>query len=125
MFKVLDEDLAMMDWWASPHVQRINFLGHLNPAWFAEPNKTSQEMFFKVNPEIVTVLTGGSLHLLKFTGDMRYQLLLPVTPRELYGCVDSSWSITLTAVGLFSPKKCSELAKEGANTWIHSDSLLP
>lgn len=118
MFKTIDEDKALYDWWKSPSVHRINWLGHLRNSWFQHPNRTRKEIFFNVTTEIVTVFTGGSIHLLKFTGDMRYALLRGLSPKELYGCVDSSWSITLTAVGLFSPSKCSELAKKGANTWL-------
>eukprot|EP00439_Symbiodinium_sp_Y106_P053452 s1100_g7.t1 len=94
---------------ALPHVPCL-----MCPSSFALPH----EIFFNVTTEIVTVFTGGSIHLLKFTGGMRSALLRDLSPKELYGCVDSSWSITLTAVGLFSPSKCSELAKKGANTWL-------
>ncbi|OLP96569.1 hypothetical protein AK812_SmicGene21172 [Symbiodinium microadriaticum] len=76
MFKTIDEDKALYDWWKSPSVHRINWLG------------------------------------------VTYAISVSLWSSALYGCVDSSWSITLTAVGLFSPSKCSELAKKGANTWL-------
>lgn len=73
-----------------------------------------QDLFYRVNPELVQAFTGGKLLLLKFTSDMRrvslgendlvlsldskaLRLLSQIMPLELYGCVESSWSITLSA----------------------------
>ncbi|CAK9014922.1 unnamed protein product [Durusdinium trenchii] len=111
IFKALDEDRALTQWWLSPSVHRRNFLGHLNPLWFQNPNQTLIDIFYRVNPEIVQTLTGGALLLLKFTTDMRKALLEPLSPLELYGCVESSWSIVLAAIGIANITKCEELRK--------------
>lgn len=118
IFKALDEDRALTQWWLSPSVHRRNFLGHLNPLWFQNPNQTLIDIFYRVNPEIVQTLTGGALLLLKFTTDMRKALLEPLSPLELYGCVESSWSIVLAAIGIANITKCEELRKPGANEWL-------
>eukprot|EP00913_Durusdinium_trenchii_P031327 g29334.t1 len=152
IFKALDEDRALTQWWLSPSVHRRNFLGvlafskrsprrsssssgqrseagHLNPLWFQNPNQTLidsrphscrefGDIFYRVNPEIVQTLTGGALLLLKFTTDMRKALLEPLSPLELYGCVESSWSIVLAAIGIANITKCEELRKPGANEWL-------
>eukprot|EP00933_Yihiella_yeosuensis_P009109 TRINITY_DN11490_c0_g4_i1.p1 TRINITY_DN11490_c0_g4~~TRINITY_DN11490_c0_g4_i1.p1 ORF type:complete len:549 (-),score=59.46 TRINITY_DN11490_c0_g4_i1:211-1857(-) len=109
MFKVLDEDLAMYQWWISPRVRRINFLGHLDPAWFADPKVAFVKLFMKVDPEMMKVLT-QELYLLKLTGQMRDALLKPLSakPTQIVGCgVDSTWVRTLKAKGLFNSSKCT------------------
>lgn len=117
MFKVLDEDAALTHWWLSTRVRRINFLGHLDPGWFANPENAFVMLFRQVAPEMVSVLTGGQLHLLKFTGGMRDALLQAVTPKELWGCDASSWSSTLSAVGIIDVPKCLQLSNAGDNAW--------
>lgn len=117
MYKVLDEDLAMMRWWLSTRVRRINFLGHLNPLWFADPRVAFALLFQKVSPEMTNVLTGGSLHLIKFTGSMRNFLLQSVTPMELWGCDPSTWSTTISSIGLLDGPKCAELRFSINNSW--------
>ncbi|CAK9022249.1 unnamed protein product [Durusdinium trenchii] len=161
IFKALDEDRALTQWWLSPSVHRRNFLGvlafskrsprrsssssgqrseagHLNPLWpepqsqFTSENERNparsrasqrEDIFYRVNPEIVQTLTGGALLLLKFTTDMRKALLEPLSPLELYGCVESSWSIVLAAtgstwavaIGIANITKCEELRKPGVD----------
>lgn len=105
MFKVLDEDLALHTWWLSPNVRRINFLGHLEPEWFANPSEAQRMLFKDVNQEMVEVLT-KKLNLLKLTGDMRYALINPTPLHDLFGCSESSWSQALKATGLFNASKC-------------------
>jgi hypothetical protein len=105
MFKVLDEDLALHNWWLSPNVRRINFLGHLKPEWFANPSEAQRMLFKDVNQDMVEVLT-NNLNLLKLTGDMRYALINPTSLHDLFGCSDSSWSRALKATGLFNASKC-------------------
>lgn len=118
IFKTLDEDRALTEWWLSPKVHRRNFLGHLNPQWFENQHQTMVDMFYRINPEIVQVLTDGELFLLKFTTEMRGALIDPISPLEMYGCVESSWSIVLLAIGLSNITKCDELRKPGANEWL-------
>ncbi|CAJ1351144.1 unnamed protein product [Effrenium voratum] len=118
LFKVLDEDKALKEWWLGPSVTRRNLLGHLNPRWWSNPDETVKELFRRVDPELVQTLTGGALLLLKFTGPMRDKLIDPLSPLELYGCVESSWSIALTALQLFNATKCIQLRLPGANFWL-------
>jgi len=120
IFKTLDEDRALTQWWLSPKVRRKNFLGHLDPQWFANYQQTMVDLFYKVNPAIVQVLTGGELLLLKFTTEMRKALIDPISPLEMYGCVESSWSIVLAAIGLANISKCDVLRVPGANNWTNT-----
>eukprot|EP00930_Biecheleria_cincta_P082346 TRINITY_DN7209_c1_g1_i1.p1 TRINITY_DN7209_c1_g1~~TRINITY_DN7209_c1_g1_i1.p1 ORF type:complete len:543 (+),score=89.14 TRINITY_DN7209_c1_g1_i1:116-1744(+) len=117
MYKVLDEDAALTRWWLSTRVRRINFLGHLEPRWFAEPEEAFVMLFRQVTPDMVSVLTGGDLHLLKFTGGMRNAMLQAVTPKELWGCDASSWSSTLSSVGILDVPKCLQLSNAADNSW--------
>eukprot|EP00435_Cladocopium_sp_Y103_P038636 s224_g10.t1 len=104
IFKTLDEDDPLTR--------------HLNPEWFENQHQTMVDMFYRVNPQIVQVLTDGELFLLKFTTEMRGALIDPISPLEMYGCVESSWSIVLLAIGLSNITKCDELHKPGANEWV-------
>jgi len=118
MWKVLDEDKALRDWWLSPSVQRINFLGHMNPTWFANYSRAYTQLFRQVTPEMVNFLTGGEVNLLKLTHDMRWALIDPATPSELWGCTQSSWALMLTDIGVYDAQKCVSLNSDGTpDTW--------
>lgn len=52
--------------------------------------------------------------LLKFTHDSRAALIDPITPMQIYGCWDTSWSATLKAIGLNTTDSCNEMK---TRTW--------
>lgn len=115
-FKVLDDDREITRWWLSPSVHRSNFMGHLSEAWFGYGNthQVLVDLLYTHQPYVVKELTEGPLLLLKFTHDSRAALIDPITPMQIYGCWDTSWSATLKAIGLNTTDSCNEMK---TRTW--------
>mmetsp|Transcript_89500 Transcript_89500/g.158880 ORF Transcript_89500/g.158880 Transcript_89500/m.158880 type:complete len:536 (-) Transcript_89500:72-1679(-) len=112
MFKIIDEDAAIWDWYHSDRVKRKDATGRLGYGWLADMQTTQDKFFHRTDPDWFHTLVDDPSLYMKFTSSMRKYLVLPVSPSDIW-CKQNTFRMVLDHIGVDSETRCANTMQIG------------
>eukprot|EP00930_Biecheleria_cincta_P032847 TRINITY_DN22761_c0_g1_i1.p1 TRINITY_DN22761_c0_g1~~TRINITY_DN22761_c0_g1_i1.p1 ORF type:complete len:534 (+),score=56.36 TRINITY_DN22761_c0_g1_i1:23-1624(+) len=106
MFRTIDEDVAMYNWYHGNKVRIISPLGGLGFSWMVDMQDTQNQLFHKMNETFGRELLDDPGLYMKFTGTMRKYMVEPVSPYDIW-CKENTFRMVLDSVGVSPSRRCA------------------
>ncbi|CAK9024845.1 unnamed protein product [Durusdinium trenchii] len=106
IFRTIFEDRALWNWFHSPRVRIHNPTGRMGFTWMANMTDYSQRIFHRVDQELAEEFITDEGLFMKFTGDMRKAMVLPVNPLAIW-CWRNTLRLVLDSIGVDSLSHCA------------------
>jgi len=106
MFRTIDEDIAMHNWYHSDRVRVASPLGRLGFSWMVDMQDTQNQLFHKMNRTFGRELLDDPGLYMKFTGTMRKYMVDPVSPYDIW-CKENTFRMVLESVGVSPSRRCA------------------
>jgi len=108
MFKIIDEDAAIWDWYHSDRVRAMDATSRLGFSWMADMHLTAEKFFHRIDLEWYHQLVDDPHLYMKFTGTMRKYMILPQSPSDIW-CKQNTFRMVMDAIGVNSQERCSNI----------------
>lgn len=105
MFRIIDEDIAMYNWYHSNQVRVLSPLGKLGFSWMIDMEDTQHQLFHKVNFTFGRELIDDPGLYMKFTRTMRKYMVEPVSPYDIW-CKENTFRMVLDSIGVTPSRRC-------------------
>mmetsp|Transcript_118875 Transcript_118875/g.380883 ORF Transcript_118875/g.380883 Transcript_118875/m.380883 type:complete len:113 (+) Transcript_118875:1212-1550(+) len=110
MFKTINEDESMENWWLSSKVRHINPIQGMNMWWWTDLPLARQVLFHRANASFAGELAGAAVYALPFDSMMRPALTEGV-PSEVLWCTQNTWHMVLDKVNISNDRVCAPAAQ--------------
>lgn len=109
MFRVIDEDIAIYNWYHSDRVSVRSPLGRLGFSWMIDMQDTQHRLFHEVDLKFGRELIDDPGLYMKFTGTMRKFMVEPVSPYDIW-CKENTFRMVLDSIGVAPSRRCMSLS---------------